>query len=146
MLRGNYQATVDAKGRVKIPTTFKSYLEATFGHDFYVTSLDGQSVRIYPFSVWREIEDKLAALPSMNKSKQKLLDRVNYWGQAVQIDTQGRILIPSLLRESAAMQGEVNVIGYLNYLDVWNIDRFRAHLESNPLTDEDMQALSDLGI
>jgi MraZ protein len=146
MLRGNYQATVDAKGRVKIPTTFKSYLEATFGHDFYVTSLDGQSVRVYPFSVWREIEDKLAALPSMNKSKQKLLDRVNYWGQAVQIDAQGRILIPSLLRESASMQGEVNVIGYLNYLDVWNMDRFRAHLDSNPLTDEDMQALSDLGI
>jgi MraZ protein len=146
MLRGNYQATVDAKGRVKIPTTFKSYLEATFGHDFYVTSLDGQSVRVYPFSVWREIEDKLATLPSMNKSKQKLLDRVNYWGQAVQIDAQGRILIPSLLRESAAMQGEVNVIGYLNYLDVWNMDRFRAHLDSNPLTDEDMQALSDLGI
>ena len=146
MLRGNYQATVDAKGRVKIPTTFKSYLEATFGHDFYVTSLDGQSVRIYPFSVWRGIEDKLATLPSMNKSKQKLLDRVNYWGQAVQIDAQGRILIPSLLRESAAMQGEVNVIGYLNYLDVWNMDRFRGHLESNPLTDEDMQALSDLGI
>ena len=146
MLRGNYQATVDAKGRVKIPTTFKSYLEATFGHDFYVTSLDGQSVRIYPFSVWRGIEDKLATLPSMNKSKQKLLDRVNYWGQAVQIDAQGRILIPSLLRESAAMQGEVNVIGYLNYLDVWNMDRFRGHLESNPLTDEDLQALSDLGI
>ena len=146
MLRGNYQATVDAKGRVKIPTTFKSYLEATFGHDFYVTSLDGQSVRIYPFSVWRGIEDKLATLPSMNKSKQKLLDRVNYWGQAVQIDAQGRILIPSLLRESAAMQGEVNVIGYLNDLDVWNMDRFRAHLDSNPLTDDDMQALSDLGI
>ena len=146
MLRGNYQATVDAKGRVKIPTTFKSYLEATFGHDFYVTSLDGQSVRVYPFSVWREIEDKLATLPSMNKSKQKLLDRVNYWGQAAQIDAQGRILIPSLLRESAAMQGEVNVIGYLNYLDVWNMGRFRTHMESNPLTDEDMQALSDLGI
>jgi transcriptional regulator MraZ len=146
MLRGNYQATVDAKGRVKIPTTFKSYLETTYGHDFYVTSLDGQSVRIYPFSVWREIEEKLATLPSMNKSKRKLLDRVNYWGQAVQIDAQGRILIPSVLRGSAAMEGEVNVIGYLNYLDVWNADRFAAHLDQNPLTDDDMQALSDLGI
>ncbi len=146
MLRGNYPATVDAKGRLKIPTTFKSHLEVTFGHDFYVTSLDGQSVRVYPFSVWREIEDKLAALPSMNKSRRKLLDRVNYWGQAVQMDAQGRILIPSLLRESAGMHGEVAVIGYLNYLDVWNMDRFREHLDSNPLTDEDLQALSDLGI
>ena len=146
MLRGNYPATVDAKGRLKIPTTFKSHLEVTFGHDFYVTSLDGQSVRVYPFSVWREIEDKLAALPSMNKSKRKLLDRVNYWGQAVQTDAQGRVLIPSLLRESADMHGEVAVIGYLNYLEVWNMDRFRGHLESDPLTDDDMQALSDLGI
>jgi len=146
MLRGNYPATVDAKGRLKIPTIFKSHLEVTFGHDFYVTSLDGQSVRVYPFSVWREIEDKLAALPSMNKSKRKLLDRVNYWGQAVQTDAQGRVLIPSLLRESADMHGEVAVIGYLNYLEVWNMDRFRGHLESDPLTDDDMQALSDLGI
>jgi MraZ protein len=62
------------------------------------------------------------------------------------MDGQGRILIPSLLRESADMHGEVAVMGYLNYLEVWNMDRFRAHLESNPLTDEDMQALSDLGI
>ena len=146
MLRGNYPATVDAKGRMKIPTTFKSHLEVTFGHDFYVTSLDGQSVRVYPFSVWRGIEEKLATLPSMNKSKQKLLDRVNYWGQAVQMDAQGRILIPSLLRESADMQGEVAVIGHLNYLDVWNMNRFRSHLDDNPLTDDDMQALSDLGI
>jgi MraZ protein len=146
MLRGNYSATVDAKGRVKIPAAFKSYLETAFGHDFYVTSLDGQSVRIYPFSVWRGIEEKLAGLPSMHKSKRKLLDRVNYWGQAVQMDAQGRVLIPSLLRESADMHGEVAVMGYLNYLEVWNMERFRAHLESNPLTDEDMQALSDLGI
>ncbi|MEJ2007365.1 MAG: division/cell wall cluster transcriptional repressor MraZ [Acidobacteriota bacterium] len=146
MLRGNYPATVDAKGRLKIPTAFKSHLEVSFGHDFYATSLDGQSVRVYPFSVWRDIEEKLAALPSMNKSKRKLLDRVNYWGQAVQMDAQGRILIPALLRESAGMQGEVAVIGCLNYLDVWNMDRFRKHLDDNPLTDEDLQALSDLGI
>src|SRR2546428_7673451 len=69
MLRGNYPATVDGKGRLKIPTTFKAYLDENYGPDLYVTSLDGQSVRIYPFSVWREIEEKLAALPSMNKSK-----------------------------------------------------------------------------
>ncbi len=146
MLRGNCPATVDAKGRVKIPTGFKSFLEVSYGHDFYVTSLDGQSVRVYPFSVWKGIEEKMATLPSMNRSRRKLLDRVNYWGQTVQMDGQGRILIPSLLRESADMHGEVAVMGYLNYLEVWNMDRFRAHLESNPLTDEDMQALSDLGI
>ncbi len=146
MLRGNYPATVDGKGRLKIPTAFKVFLDENYGPDFYVTNLDGQSVRIYPFSVWRDIEEKLAALPSMNKAKKKFLDRANYWGQAVRADGQGRVLIPSLLRESAGMRGEVAVIGYLNYLDVWNMERFREHLERNPFTDDDQQTLSNLGI
>ncbi len=146
MLRGNYPATVDGKGRLKIPTAFKAYLDEQYGDDFYVTSLDGQFVRVYPFSVWREIEDKLAGLPSMNKAKKKFLDRTNYWGQAARVDGQGRILIPSQLRETAAMKGEVAVIGYLNYLDVWNMDRFREHMERNPFTPEDEQTLSGLGI
>jgi len=146
MLRGNYPATVDGKGRLKIPTAFKTYLDENYGPDFYVTSLDGQYVRIYPFAVWRGIEEKLAALPSMNKSKKKFLDRTNYWGQTARVDGQGRILIPSLLRESAAMRGEVAVIGYLVYLDVWNMERFREQLDRNPLTEDDEQTLSNLGI
>jgi transcriptional regulator MraZ len=146
MLRGNYPATVDGKGRLKIPTAFKSFLDENYGPDFYVTSLDGNFVRIYPFGKWREIEDKLAALPSLNKAKKKFLDRTNYWGQSARMDTQGRILIPSLLRQHAEMQGEVAVMGYLDYLDVWNKERFREHMEKEPLTDEDQETLSGLGI
>lgn len=146
MLRGNYPATVDGKGRLKIPTAFKTFLDENYGPDFYVTSLDGLSVRIYPFAVWREIEEKLAALPSMNKAKKKFLDRANYWGQTARMDGQGRVLIPSLLREAAATRGEVAVIGYLNYLDVWNMARFREHMEQSPFTDDDEQTLSNLGI
>jgi MraZ protein len=146
MLRGNYPATVDGKGRLKIPTAFKTFLDENFGQDFYLTSLDGQFVRVYPFKVWREIEEKLAALPSMNKAKKKFLDRTNYWGQQVRMDGQGRVLIPAQLRESAAMHGEVAVLGYLNYLDVWNTERYREHLEREPLTDEDLEGLGNLGI
>jgi len=145
MLRGNYPATVDVKGRLKIPTALKQDLEE-FGLDFYVTSMDGQSVRAYPFSEWRKIEEKLAALPSMNKAKKKFLDRTNYWGQSARMDAQGRILIPAHLRESAAMRGEVAVMGYLNYLDVWNKERFREHMEKEAFTDEDLATLSGLGI
>ena len=146
MLRGNYPATVDSKGRLKIPTAFKAYLDETYGQDYYLTSLDGQFVRIYPFPVWREIEEKLAALPSMNKAKKKFLDRTNYYGQTARADAQGRVLIPSMLRESAAMHGEVAVLGYLNYLDVWNKERFSEHLEGEPFTEDDLKGLSDLGI
>jgi MraZ protein len=146
MLRGNNPATVDGKGRLKIPTAFKTYLDENYGPDYYVTSLDGQFVRIYPFAEWRNIEEKLAAVPSMNKAKKKFLDRTNYWGQMAKMDTQGRILIPVLLRESAAMRGEVAVLGYLHYLDVWNNERYREHLEREPLSDEDIEGLSNLGI
>ena len=68
MLRGNHPATIDPKGRLKIPAAFKSILDESYGPDFYITSLNGQSVRIYPMSVWKQFEVKLAALPSMNKS------------------------------------------------------------------------------
>ncbi len=146
MLRGNCPATVDGKGRLKIPTAFKADLDENYGQDFFVTSLDGQSARIYPFPVWREIEDKLAALPSMNKAKKRFLDRTNYWGQTARADAQGRVLIPALLRESAGMHGEVAVLGYLNYLEVWDLGRYREHLEREPFSDEDLQTLSNLGI
>ena len=146
MLRGNFPATVDGKGRLKIPAAFKVFLDQNYGTDFYVTSLDGQSVRIYPLSVWTDIEAKLLPLPSMNKSVKKFLDRTNYYGQMARADAQGRILIPSVLREAAAMQGEVAVLGYLKYLDVWNNQRYLEHLEREPFTEEDQKALSDLGI
>jgi MraZ protein len=145
-LRGSYSATVDTKGRLKIPTAFQSDL-AAYGPDFFVTSLDGQFAQIYPFTVWRAIEDKLAALPSTNKAKKKFLDRSNYWGQQARTDGQGRILIPSRLREAAAMRGEVAVLGQLDHLDVWNHDRFREQqIESNPITEDDLEELSRLGI
>jgi MraZ protein len=146
MLRGNNLATVDGKGRLKIPAPFKAFIDQEYGPGFFITSLDGQSVRIYPFPVWRRIEERLAALPSMNKAKKHFLDRTNYWGQSTKADAQGRVLIPAHLRESAAMQGEVAVLGYLDYLEVWNTQRYREHLESEPLSVEDLQNLSDLGI
>ena len=146
MFRGNYPATVDGKGRLKIPAAIKAVLDDIHATDFYVTSHEGQSVRIYPFQEWLKLEEKLKQQPSMNKSVKKFLDRTNYYGQAAHTDSQGRILVPALLRESAAMQGEVAVLGYLNYLEVWNKQRYVEHMEKEPFTDEDMKALSDLGI
>lgn len=146
MLRGSYSATVDAKGRLKIPAAFKSQIDEKYGPEFYITSLDGQSARIYPLAEWRKIEEKLAALPSMNTAKKKLLDRTNLWGQMARMDGQGRVLIPPQLRDAAGVRSEVKVLGYLEYLDVWNSERFREHLEQEPLTGEDLETLSGLNI
>jgi MraZ protein len=146
MFRGNNPATVDGKGRLKIPTAFKSELDEKYGQEFFVTSLDGKSVRIYPLSVWVKLEAKLAPLPTMNKAKKSFLDRTNYWGQMSTADSQGRILIPAQLRQSAGMNGEVDVIGHLEeYLEVWNRERLRKPM-TQPFTDEEMDILGGLGI
>ena len=145
VLRGNYPAKVDDKGRVKIPAAFLEALRE-YGNKFYVTSENGDYVRVYPMKIWNEIEEKLARLSSHNRTKQKFLTRTNYYGQLVELDGQGRILIPSILRESAQMRGDVDVLGNLNYLQIWNHTRFLDNLKASPITDDDEKTLDELGI
>jgi MraZ protein len=145
MLRGNYPARVDEKGRLKIPAAFLEALRE-YGNQFFVTSENGEYVRIYPMRFWNEIEDKLAQLSSHNKTKQKFLTRMNYYGQAVELDGQGRLLIQPILREAAQMKGEVDVLGNLTYLDVWNHVRFLENMSKSPITEEDEKTLDALGI
>ncbi len=145
VLRGNYPAKVDDKGRVKIPAAFLEALRE-YGNKFYVTSENGDYVRVYPIKIWNEIEEKLARLSSHNRTKQKFLTRTNYYGQVVELDGQGRILVPSILRESAQMRGDVDVLGNLNYLQIWNHTRFLDSLKASPITDDDEKTLDELGI
>ena len=145
MLRGNYPGTVDEKGRLKIPADFLAELRRA-GKKFYVTSASGDHARVYPLKVWEEIEQKLAKKSSYNPTKQKFLARTNYYGQVVEVDGQGRILIPPVLRESAQMKGEVDVQGNLTYLQIWNHARFIEQLNRNPITAEDEKAFDELGI
>ena len=146
MLRGNAPATIDEKGRLKIPASFRAHIEESWGSDFYVTSLSGESVLVYPLPIWQEIEERLAKLPSLNPTKKKFLDRTNFFGQVASADKSGRILIPSLLRESAEMSGEVAVLGYLDHLDVWNHERFLGRIKEHVFSTEDHETLSRLGI
>ncbi|MDQ1589685.1 MAG: transcriptional regulator MraZ [Pyrinomonadaceae bacterium] len=146
MLRGNYTARIDAKGRLKVPTTFRRHLQETHGAEVYVTSLTGDSVRIYPLPEWESIEQRLALLPSMDPARRKFLDRTNYYGQQTTIDGQGRVLIHPLLRKSAGVMGDVAVLGYLNYLEVWELERFQQRLLSDPYTEEDEASIARLGI
>ena len=146
MLRGNYTARIDDKGRLKVPTAFRRHIQETHGAEVYVTSLTGESVRIYPLAEWEGIEQRLALLPSMDTARRKFLDRTNYYGQQTNIDGQGRVLIHPLLRKSAGVLGDVAVLGYLNYLEVWELEQFQRRLLSDPYTEEDEAAIARLGI
>ena len=146
MLRGNYAARIDDKGRLKIPNAFRALVEEQHGVELFVTSLTGESLRVYPMPVWLALEERLSKVPSILPARLKYLDRVNYYGQTAQIDTQGRVVIHSRLRESAAMAGDVDVFGQYDYLEIWNHDRFAAKLLRDPFTDDDAKSLSEFGI
>jgi MraZ protein len=146
MLRGNAPAKIDDKGRLKVPNGFRAVIQKDHGSGLFVTSLKGESVRIYPMPVWLDIERKLAQVPSTNPARQRFLDRVNFYGQVAELDPQGRVLIQPRLRETALMTGEVDVLGQQNFLEVWNHERLVARLSAEPYTDDDAKALSDFGI
>ena len=147
MLRGNSPAKIDDRGRLKIPNGFRSFIEDEHGRHLFVTSVHGDSVRIYPMPVWADIERKLALIPSAHPSRLKFLDRVNFFGQVAAMDKQGRVLLPQMLRETAAMSGEVSVLGLHNHLAVWNLRRLQERLfKKEPFTDEDGKVLSEYGI
>lgn len=146
MFRGNYPTRADEKGRLKVPADFKRYIEERYSAQFYVTSLDGKVAMIYPMEEWERMEQKIAALPSFNPTRKKFLDRTNYYGQVVDMDAQGRMLLPALLREAANLKGELAVVGHADHLVVRNMDEYRNEIAQNPWTEADDQTLSELGI
>jgi len=142
-LRGNCQAKVDEKGRLKIPAVFLEGLRP-YGNQFYITSITGETALIYPMQVWLAIEEKLAKVSSQNQTKEKFLMRTSYYGQVVELDGQGRVLIPSVLRESAQAKGDVDVFGNLDRLVVTNHTRVLDDMKNKPFTEDDFKALQEL--
>jgi len=146
MFRGNHPTRIDEKGRLKLPAEYKRRAEEVYGPQFYITSTDGKRAEVYPLKEWERIEDALAKIPKFNPAKKKFLDVTNYYGQVVEMDAQGRVLVPQLLRESAGLAGEVVVLGMQTYLGVANHDAYKREMDANPLSDEDKNALADLGL
>ncbi|MFZ0479636.1 MAG: division/cell wall cluster transcriptional repressor MraZ [Terriglobales bacterium] len=145
MFRGNHPTRVDEKGRLKVPAEYKRVIDEKYAQKFYITSLDGVIGQIYPFEEWERIEQRLASLSTFNPTKKKFLTRTNYYGQVVEMDGQGRLLIPQILRESAQLRGEVAVLGNLTYLEVRNMEALDKDIKE-PFTDDDTKTLDNLGI
>ena len=137
---------MDEKGRLKVPSEFKRVIDEKYAQKFYITSLDGIVAQVYPFEEWERIEQKLASLSTFNPTKKKFLNRTNYYGQVVEMDGQGRLLIPQILREAAQIRGEVAVLGNLTYLEVRNLEAFRKEIEEQAFSDDDTKTLDELGI
>lgn len=146
MFRGNHTASFDQKGRIRIPTAFLSHLHESFSEELFATSLDGKSARIYPMAIWQQLEERIQGLSAVHPSRIKLMARFTYYGQSCKLDKTGRVLLPALLRQKAELEGEVAVLGHIDYLEIWNRERYESQLLANPLTEEDLLALAEMGI
>ena len=130
---------------MKIPAVYLEQLKQS-GNQFYITSPTGDSARIYPISVWQAIEEKLSKVSSQNQAKRKFLMHTSYYGQMAEMDQQGRVLLPAILREKAQTKAEVDVFGALDYLEVMNHAKVMDEMKRDPFTEDDFKALEDLGI
>ena len=152
MFRGTQTGRVDDKGRLKLPALVRSRLEEEYREPtIFVTSLDGEEVKVFPLREWERVETRLSEKSSDgNESdgeiKQKILFQANRYGAEETLDNQGRILVPAVLREAAGMRGEVKILWQSNHLLVVNAARFEEAAEANQLTAIDKRYAANLGV
>src|SRR5262252_754039 len=142
--RGSAPARLDEKGRLKVPNLFRQQIEEAFGPEVFVTSLHGREILLYPLTIWRALEEKLASLPAIHRAKTKFLERVNYFGQDASLDAQGRVLIPQILRDAAKLPPDVVVTGNIDHLVVSDRGALATRLASEDFTAEDYDEMSKL--
>lgn len=143
MFLGHQSTKVDEKGRLKLSSEFKAVVDESFGNKFYITSMDGRRAQLYPLQEWMKKLGQLNAMPSSNAIRQRILDVTSRYGVPVEMDAQGRLLLPQELREEAKLTGDVIVISKGSILEVANGSEFRE--AAKPLSKEELDAAAALG-
>ncbi len=141
--RGGYPATVDAKGRFKLPARLREQLETGYGREVYVCSLFPGELSLYPLAEWESFEERLLSKSAFKPAVRKLVERASY-GQSTELDDHGRILIPVLLRSVLDLEGEVVVSGRINHLVLTRRERADEILKDDTLSHEELEELADL--
>ncbi|WP_060528315.1 division/cell wall cluster transcriptional repressor MraZ [endosymbiont of Ridgeia piscesae] len=151
MFRGVSALNLDAKGRMAIPTRYRERLVESCASQLVITVDKDRCLLIYPEPVWEEIEQKLKALPSFNRAARNL-QRL-YIGHAhdLEMDAQGRILLPTELRKFANLQKRVALVGQGDRFELWDEETWNRNrdewLEEVDLNDLDLpEELESLSI
>lgn len=131
---GEYNHTIDTKGRLIIPSKFREAL----GEEFVVTKgLDG-CLFVYDNKEWAAFEEKLKSLPLTNKDARQFVRFFLAGATMAEVDKQGRILVPSVLREFAGLEKEVVLIGVASRVEIWSKERWE-----NAASYEDMEEIAE---
>ncbi len=141
MFMGEYNHTIDAKGRLIIPSKFREIL----GDAFVVTKgLDG-CLFVYDNEEWKRFEEKLRSLPITNKEARQFVRFFLAGATEAEVDKQGRILIPNVLREFAELTKDVVLIGVGSRIEIWGRERFEDTAAFEDM-DEIAEHMAELGL
>ena len=142
MFRGNCPTRLDEKGRLKLPADFKREVDSSYDGQFYVTSLDGKVIKMYPLREWIAFEQQVKNSAAPYEAKERFSDVTSYYGQQVELDVQGRLTIAEWLRNKFGLKGEMAVIGKQDHLELRVMDEFRKSVEESPLTIAELNELT----
>ena len=148
MFLGTLSVKMDERGRLKVPTLVKERFDLKYGKNatYFLTSLTGASLLVYPIPEWQRLLKTLARAPQFDKLKRKFLMMANHYGEEADMDEQGRLLVPARLREEAGMKGDVKLTWQSNHVEALNADAYEKGIEENRLTPEEFDNLAKLGI
>ncbi len=146
MFRGRFEYAIDDKGRVKIPPKFKDILSSRHIGILVMTLFD-ECIYAYPQDVWEELEKKAVNLPLTNKSARRFKRMFFSSAQDVNIDRQGRVLIPSVLREDTAIEREAVILGNLDHIEIWSKSKWEEEFAALRSSEDELaNEIEDLGI
>lgn len=118
---GKYYYTLDPKGRLIIPAPFREIISSNYNPKLYVVNAAFDNcLHIYPQEEWQKLEDKVRQLPSMDDAVKYFKRKVIASAQEVELDRQGRVLVPASLREDAGLHSDIAIVGQIDRIDLWD--------------------------
>lgn len=141
MFVGEYNHTIDTKGRVIVPSKFREEL----GSEFVVTKGLDNCLFVFPMDEWNRFEAKLQSLPVANKNARKFSRFFLSGASMTEADKQGRILLPPTLREFAGMEKEIVLVGVGSRVEIWSKENWIANSTYDDM-DEIAENMADLGL
>ncbi len=140
MFMGEYNHTIDAKGRLIVPAKFREEL----GEAFVITNGNDGCLNIYTEEAWETFLGKLKLLPN-NRDTRSIVRKFVSQANRVEVDKQGRILIPTVLRDYAELDKDVVLAGAIDKIEVWNKGSWDAETNTDDI-DDITERLADLGL
>lgn len=142
MFIGEYQHALDSKNRMIVPSKLREEL----GNKFVITKgLDG-CLYAYPQDEWKNLEEKMKTLPLTNRDARYFVRFFFAGACEIEMDKQGRGLIPQNLKEYAGIEKEIVSIGVLTRVEIWSKEKWQEYNDSNVDFESIAEKMSDLGI